>query len=227
MISIPIINHTTDDPDETFMVTLSPPAGAARQSISTTGAPAPTEQETITIEDGADLQPLQVVSRKLHNGVPFDIDLGLAGAADEPTPVECRSGGPTKTHQVVFAFAEPVTLTGANVILGTGQVSSISGSGTTEVTVNLTAVTDAQIITLALLGVSDGVVTSDISVDMGVLLGDSTGNGTVNSGDAIQARNRSGQSLDPTNFRSDFNLDGSINSGDAVIVRARSGKSIF
>jgi len=61
---------------------------------------------------------------------------------------------------------------------------------------------------------------------MGVLLGDSNGDGTVNSGDAQQTRTRSGQLTDATNFRSDYNLDGTINSGDAFIVRARSGQTI-
>jgi len=61
---------------------------------------------------------------------------------------------------------------------------------------------------------------------MGVLVGDSNGDGTVNSGDAQQTRNRSGQTADGTIFRSDVNTDGTVNSGDAFIVRDRSGTGL-
>ena len=59
-----------------------------------------------------------------------------------------------------------------------------------------------------------------------VLLGHSNGDRAVNSGDAQQTRNRSGQLTDSTNFRSDVNTDGTVNSGDAFIVRSRSGNTI-
>jgi hypothetical protein len=62
---------------------------------------------------------------------------------------------------------------------------------------------------------------------MGMLLGDSNGDGTVNSGDATQTRNRSGQTASATNLRSDANCDGAVNGGDATIVRARSGGTIY
>ncbi len=42
----------------------------------------------------------------------------------------------------------------------------------------------------------------------------------------IQVRNRSGQTTDATNFRSDFSLDGSVDCGDAITVRSRSGTAI-
>ena len=50
--------------------------------------------------------------------------------------------------------------------------------------------------------------------------------GGVNSGDALATKNRSGQSTDETNFRSDVNCDASLNSGDALVVKARSGNSV-
>ena len=61
---------------------------------------------------------------------------------------------------------------------------------------------------------------------MGVLVGDTNGDGFVNLGDALQTRNRSGQVTDATNFRSDVNADGFVNSGDTTAVRARSGMSL-
>ncbi len=70
---------------------------------------------------------------------------------------------------------------------------------------------------------NNGTNTGDVIIPVGILLGDSNGDGTVNSGDAIQARNRSGQPTSGTNFRSDSNIDGTVNSGDAIIVRNQSG----
>ncbi len=61
--------------------------------------------------------PARVVSRKLHNGTPFDIDLPLAG-----TPgIECRSGGASSEYQLVFAFADSVTFKSAAVTEGSGK----------------------------------------------------------------------------------------------------------
>ena len=68
--------------------------------------------------------------------------------------------------------------------------------------------------------------TSDVGVQMGVLVGDTNGDGFVNSGDSLQTRNRSGQATDATNFRSDVNADCFINSGDVTVVRAKSGTSL-
>jgi hypothetical protein len=166
--------------------------------------------------------PTQAVSRKLHDGAPFDINLPLTG-----TPgVECRSGGASNDYQIVFSFPNTVTFNGATVIAGTGSVSSTSGSGTSTLTVNLTGVTNAQVITVTLSSVSNGTNTGDLNVPIGILLGDTTGDGKVNSGDVLQTRNRSGQPTTTINFRSDFNLDGTINSGDATFVRSRSGQVI-
>ena len=87
------------------------------------------------------LAPTQVVSRKLHGGVPFDIPLPPTGNAG----IECRSGGATNDYQVVFTFPSTVTFSGAAVTAGAGSVSSTSGSGTTAVSVNLTGISNAQI----------------------------------------------------------------------------------
>ena len=102
-------------------------------------------------------------------------------------------------------------------------MSGSSGNGTTTVTVNLTGVTNAQRITVTLLGVNDGTSTGDVGAQMGLLVGDTNGDGFVNAGDSLQTRNRSGQVTDATNFRSDVNVDGFINIGDTIIVRSRSG----
>ena len=147
-----------------------------------------------------------VVSRKTHGGAgDFSIDLPLTC----PTGVECRSGGPS---QIVFTFTTPVTFTSASVTAGTGSVSTTSGSGTPIVTVNLTGVTNAQWITLTLFGVNNGTTTADVAVPMGVLLGDTNGDGSVGTVDRTQTMSRSGLYADATTFRSDVNADGIIDS---------------
>jgi len=106
--------------------------------------------------------PIQVVSRKLHGGTPFDVTLPLTGNSG----IECRSGGATNDYQIVLSFPNAVTFTVASVTSGTGSVSSSNGSGTTTVTVNLTGVTNAQRITIMLSGVSDGTNTGELGIPM-------------------------------------------------------------
>ncbi len=164
--------------------------------------------------------PLSVVSRKLHGGSPFDINLPFSGNG-----IECRSGGATNDYSVVFTFPDPVTFS-ATSFNGTGSTSGTSGSGTTIITVNLTGVTNAQTVGVILFGVSNGMSSSDVVVSMGMLVGDSNGDRIVNAGDVLQTRSRSGAAVDATTYRSDVNADGVINSGDALVVRSRSGSSL-
>jgi uncharacterized delta-60 repeat protein len=166
--------------------------------------------------------PTQVVSRKIHGAVPFDINLPLTGNPG----VECRSGGGTNDYQVVFTFANSVTFSSASVTSGTGSVSSSSGSGTTAVTVNLTGITNAQRITVTLQGVNDGTSTGDVGVQMGVLVGDTNGNGIVNASDVSQTKSQLGQAVTGSNFRTDVNASGAINATDVSQVKAKLGTAL-
>ncbi len=139
---------------------------------------------------------VSAVSRKLHGGTPFDIDLPFVGEVG----VECRSGGANSDHQVVVSFANAVTYTGASVSFGAGSVTSSTGSGTNSITVNLTGMTSGQTSTITLGAVSDGVNTGDVSLLMAILVGDTNGNGSVNAGDTLQTRSRSGQATDSHQF---------------------------
>jgi len=162
----------------------------------------------------------QVVSRETHGSAgTFDINLALTD--------ECRSGGASNSYQMVFNFPIPVTFTSAAVTAGTGSVSSSSGSGTTSLTVNLTGVTNAQRITVTLYGVSDGGSGSaNLTAQMGVLVGDTNGNGTVNAADVAQTKGRLGQTVGATNFRSDASANGSIDAADTAIIKQNSGASL-
>lgn len=165
---------------------------------------------------------MSAVSRKTHTGIPtpFDVNLPLSG-----TPgIECRAGGATNAFQIVISFPVAVTYTSASITSGSGSIGASTGS--TVVTVDLTGVASAQYITLTLAGVSDGVNTNDVAVRMGILTGDTTGDGSVNSADIGQTKSKSGQPVDSTNFRTDLNTDGNLNSADIGLVKSKSGTAL-
>jgi RHS repeat-associated protein len=165
------------------------------------------------------VQPVSAVSRMTHGSAgTFDVLLPLSG-----TPgIECRSQG--GNFQIVVTFSSAVSYTGATVTNGTGSISSTSlSSDHAQVTINLTSVANAQTIVVTLSGVSDGAVINDVPVAMGVLLGDTTGNGSVNSSDLAQTQSQSGQLVSAANFREDVTADGAINSSDIAVVQAQSG----
>ncbi|MEO7135595.1 MAG: PQQ-dependent sugar dehydrogenase [Vicinamibacterales bacterium] len=170
------------------------------------------------------IPPASAVSRKLHGGTPYDINL-----LTTPPAIEPRSGGAGGNYQIVIGFPAPITVGGALVTPDAGATGSLVGTPVVsgnQVTVDLTGVSTAQLLTVTLTGVNDGSVTRDVSVQMGVLVGDTSGDATVNSADAQQTRSRSGGAIDANTFRSDVNTDGAINSADVTLIRARSGASI-
>jgi len=160
-------------------------------------------------------------SRKVHGGAgTFDIPLPLSGNVG----VECRSGG--GIYQMIIDFPTTVTVGSASVTSGTGMVSSFSGSGTSQITVNLTGVTDAQRITMTLHNVNNGTTTGDVPVSMGVLIGDVNGNAIVNSSDVALTKSKVGQAVDSTNFREDANVNGTISSSDVALVKSDVGHAL-
>ena len=162
------------------------------------------------------------VSRKVHGPAgTFDIDLPLFGSAG----IECRQAGSGNSHQVVFNFAGPITLGSATVTapLG-GSVANFSASGSI-ITVNLQGITNAQTVMVNLIGLN-GAVSGAISVPMGILLGDTSGNGFTNSSDVSQAKTNSGQTTNPANFRTDVTVNGVINSSDVGLIKTQSGTSL-
>ena len=171
------------------------------------------------------LKLVSAVSRKTHGTAgTFDVNLPQTG-----TPgIECRSGGASGDYQVVATFAVPVTFTSATVSSGTGRVAVALASGN-QVFVNLTGVTNAQRITLTLVGVNDGTNTADVPMSMGVLLGDVNASGRVDSGDVSLVRQQTLQPVTgpPTgNFREDINASGRIDSGDVSIARQQTLTSL-
>ncbi len=166
-----------------------------------------------------------VASRKVHGSAgTLDINLPTTG----PRGVECRSPGQTGTagvdYKMVFTFSAPVTSCGT---ASTGTVTS--GTNPYECTVNLTGVPNQTYTTVTLNGVTNacfGALNPSPSGTMGVLLGDTTGDGSVNSADISQTKSRSGQVVGNGNYRSDVTVDGSLNSADISLVKSKSGTAL-
>jgi hypothetical protein len=168
------------------------------------------------------------VSRKVHGSAgPFDIPLPVSGSTAVASGIECRSSG--GNHQIVVSFGVPVNFASATVTSGIGVIGTTSGNGTNEVTINLSGVADGQNIIVTLNNVFDGATTANVSVQMGVLPGDTTGNGLVNASDISQTQSQSGQPLSggPSgNFREDVTVNGLINSSDISLVQSKSGTAL-
>jgi plastocyanin len=161
-------------------------------------------------------------SRKVHGGAgTFDVPLPLSGNVG----VECRSGGATNDYEMIINFASTVTVDSATVTSGTGSVSSFSVSGS-QVTVDLTGVTNIQRITVTLHNVNDGTHTGDVPVSMGVLIGDVNGNAVVNSSDVSLTKAQAGQPVTMSNFREDVNVNGTISATDVAQVKSKVGTAL-
>ncbi len=170
--------------------------------------------------------PPTAVSRKSHGSAgTFEVPLPLSGTAG----VECRSGHADGSYQVVVTFAIPVTITSATVVPGSGATGTVVGAPSVagaEVTVDLTNVGNAQTLTVNLVGVNDGSNTENFSVPMSVLVGDTTGNGSVNSIDINQVKSQSGTAVTAANFREDVTASGAINSSDITLTKSKTGSGV-
>jgi hypothetical protein len=152
----------------------------------------------------------KVVSRKTHGSAgTFDLDI-ISGSA-----IECRSGGANSDYDIVFAFDGPAPAVNVATCNGTPSAGASTGN---EATVHCTGVQNAQYLTVQLNSLP--------AVSVGILLGDTTSNGTVNSSDIGQTQSQSGQTVTQDNFREDVTVNGAINSSDIALVQSQSGTAL-
>jgi hypothetical protein len=168
--------------------------------------------------------PAAALSRKIHAAgtlnIVGDIPLPLIG-----TPgVECRDGTPAGNHQIVVSFPAPVTFSAAAVTSRAGMVTTTSTTGN-QVTINLTGVTDQQKIEVTLFNVNDGAITSEVTIPMIVLAGDTNADMRVNVADTNQTKAASGLTAD-VSPRTDVDLDGRTNVTDTNFVKAHAGNFV-
>jgi hypothetical protein len=178
-----------------------------------------------TICSSGNIEPVSAVSRKTHGSAGvFDIDLPLTG---EPG-IEDRSGGAAGNHKVIITFAVPVSVTNVTVTPGAGGTASTSGFSVnnSQVTVNLTNVSNAQTLTINLIGVSGGANSGNVGVPMSVLAGDTNADRFVDSADISQTKSQSGNPVKQSNFREDVNVDGFLDSADISLVKSKSGTAL-
>jgi autotransporter-associated beta strand protein len=176
----------------------------------------------ITAATGPALKVMSAASRKTHGSAgDFDVPLPLTG---EPG-VECRDG--KGTYKLVFTFNNNVVSGNASVSSGTGRTSSTTFAGNT-MSANLTGVADVQKIIVTLSNVMDSFsqVLPNTSVSMNVLVGDTSGNKSVNATDISQTKSLSGNVASAVNFRTDINISGLISATDVSQVKLRVGNGL-
>lgn len=160
-----------------------------------------------------------------HGGVPYDIDLTNGNG------IECRNGGVTGSYQIVLTFSNDLAnVDSADVVCGSVSSSAI-GPNASQYTVTLAGQSNCnqQYNTVALLNVDDVAAHhSDtvLSPQWGLLIGDTTGDGSVNSGDISQVKAQSGNPVTISNFREDVNIDDNLNSGDISLIKSKSGTAL-
>ena len=194
------------------------------------------------VELGQFVHPTIAFSRKTHNGAGTrDLGLSLVGIAS----VEPRSSGAGGAHKIVVNFSPPVSVAGADVTTGVGSVSDLTVTGANraprigvknvsrpnglpgnQVIIDLTGVVNGQRIVVALFGVTDGSNTADVGIQMSVLVGDATQNGSVNASDTSQVKSQSGQTVIEDNFVNDVTVNGAINSSDVSLTKSKSGTAL-
>lgn len=166
-------------------------------------------------------------SRKTHSSGAGDRDVSIdiAKAFTDAVTVEPRALG--SGHRLVFQFDSPITSTG-NLIAIDDTLMPIAGatalpSGNTVI-VTLPAVADNARV-LATLSEVNGTGGYTASAALGFKLGDTDGNGAINTPDVSRAKARSGQGVaaspDALQAAVDFNGSGAITAADISAVKAR------
>jgi hypothetical protein len=164
-------------------------------------------------------------SRKFHGGLgPFDLELGITESISQQVTVEPRSVG--SGHVIVFRFNQSIVEAGTATVVDAapaniGSIASVSVQNNTDVVVTLAGIPDSQRVTVTLGNVNNA--GGSYPVSMGFLVGDVTGNRSVNAGDISAIKARINQTLGPNNFRFDLNTSGAIDGRDVSMVKARAG----
>jgi hypothetical protein len=177
-----------------------------------------------TVCSSGNIEPVVAVSRKRQGSAGnFDVDLPLTGKPG----IEDRSGGTSANYQLIATFTVPVNVQQVTGNPGTGATASVSNFAVhhSQVIVNLTNVSNAQTLSVNLIGVTGGTRSGNV-IPMSVLIGDTNADGVVNSTDVSQTQAQSGNRVTQSNFREDVNADGTINSTDVALVQSKLGTAL-
>jgi PQQ-like domain len=217
------------DLTQPFAMALSP--NGARVFIAGTRAPLNGTSDLVALAYDTGAPPpvplIGVVSRKVHGSAgQFDIDLPIHG-----TGIECRSGGESGNHTLVFDFANPLSsVGGVSVSGGNGSITSsgINGTDPHRYIIELTGAGNAQTLDIRLTNVTDsaGNSSSGISTSVGFILGDVSGNSAVTNTDVAAVKGQVAAPVDSSNFRNDVNANGVISNTDVSAAKAQVGTSL-
>lgn len=162
-------------------------------------------------------------SRFVHaGGKTVDRALPLNGTA----VVEPRRVGASGAFKVVLSFDKSI-VSGAVSLVGSGAIvgePAISGS---QMTVNLTGLSDGSTVRLNVSGVTgfNGSQVSSGSVRFQVLQGDVTGDGKVDASDVQMVKDALSPVMNAaTNGLCDLDGNGLVNTGDVLIAKSRMPK---
>ncbi len=168
---------------------------------------------------------LSLKSRKTHAG-NSDFDLTLLPSALNATPIEPRSIG--RGHKLLFEFNQPVTAPNSVTAKDANNnvIPNVIHSTTDNiVTVILPNLADNQRISITLAGIN-GNSASNVTQEVGFLVGDINGSGTVTAADIMALKARASTTLTQSNFRFDLNLSGKIDGADVSVAKARSATKL-
>jgi CSLREA domain-containing protein len=233
----PLSGSPVIDAGKSFGLTTDQRGGVRTVDTSVPNATGGDGTDIGAYEVDGQLAAVNAASRKYHGTTKptpfFDVPLPLTG----PIGIECRRNTGTDPqgtpnfghdHEIIFTFPSNVTGPASVSVTDSNNMtipSTFSASGNV-VTVDLHSVPNPSRLAISLTGVSDGTDTADLNVPMGVLLGDTTANGAVNSSDIAQTQSQSGQPVNSSNFREDVTVNGSINSSDIASVQSKSGTAL-
>ena len=223
---------THDAAHPTFTHTYSSPGDyPARLTVTDTAGQTSTNmaQVVVTVNSAAPPQLAAmnpIVSRMTHGSAgTFDINLPVTGTRG----VECRSGGTNGNYTMVFTFANNLVSvdSAGSTNGGPTMVTGSMGPNPNQYTVNLANVPNAQYLSITLINAKDSTgAIGNVTGTMGVLIGDTTASGLVNSSDIAQTQSQSGQPVTINNFREDVTVNGLINSSDIGLVQSKSGTGL-
>jgi hypothetical protein len=184
------------------------------------------------------LQLTSAISLKKHGtggaGSNRSIPMPLTATLVSGTSgVEDRQGGDSDgggpgDYKIVLTFNNPVTggtasATAHNPGGAGGSAGAVSFSGN-EMIIPLTGVTNAQVLTVTAANVTDGATfVSSVDINIGFLIGDSTGNRTVSNTDVSMVKAQVGAPVNSSNFRDDVNANGIISNTDVTLTKAQVG----
>ncbi len=165
---------------------------------------------------------VSAASRKMHNGVNYDLGLPLTGNSG----IEARN---LATGMVlILNFDQTLTAGSAAVTAGSATVSGAPTFSGTSMLVNLQTIANAQAITISYSNITaSGNATKGAGTfTFRVLEGDINGSGSVTVSDVNMCKYYVGAALSGFNYRSDVNVTGAISVADVNLVKYRVGTSV-